>query len=139
MSLIPITKTILKSLFQKYSTLAYPFKPMPKDPLVRGQISIEINKCTFCGMCSRKCPTHAIEVTRNDRSWEISRFHCIQCNECASVCPAKCLRMINELTPSSGEKTRYKAIADNAGAVKPAAASAGSAPEEAASGAAAGA
>ena len=113
MSLLPIAKIVLKSLFQKYSTLAYPFKPMPKDPLVRGQITIEINKCTFCGMCSRKCPTHAIDVVRNDKSWEISRFHCIVCNECAQVCPTKCLRMLSELTPSSGEKTKYKAVADS--------------------------
>jgi len=123
MSLLPFTKTILKSVFQKYSTLAYPFKPMPKDPLVRGQISIEINRCTFCGLCSRKCPTHSINVVRTDKSWEISRCPCIVCGECVAVCPAKCLRMLPELTPSSDEKTKYKAIADNAATLTAGAAS----------------
>ncbi|MCL2834445.1 MAG: 4Fe-4S binding protein [Treponema sp.] len=111
MSLLPITKTIIGSLFKKYATLPYPFKPMPKDPLVRGQITIGINECIFCGICSKKCPTHAIEVMRNNKSWEISRFNCIQCGECVSVCPKKCLHMIPELTGASKELTKYKAVA----------------------------
>ena len=111
MALVPIVKTILRSLFQKEATLAYPFKPMPKDPLVRGRISIDINNCIFCGMCSRKCPTHAIDVVKDARSWEIARFQCIVCGECTAVCPKKCLHMLPELTPASGEKTKDKSIA----------------------------
>jgi len=124
MSFMPITKLIIKSLFQKYATLPFPLKPMPKDPLVRGQIKIDINDCIFCGICSKKCPTHAIEVIKNDKSWEISRFQCIVCGECVVVCPKKCLHMAAELTPSSSEKTKYKAIAaaavaaDSAGGAK---------------------
>jgi len=113
MAFLPIFRTIMRSLVQKEATLAYPFKPMPKDPLVRGQISIEIDKCIFCGICSIKCPTHAITVEKNAKSWEIARFQCIVCGECTAVCPKKCLRMLPELTPSSGEKTKDKSVQAN--------------------------
>ena len=111
MAIIPIAKTIFRSLVQKPATLKYPFAPMPKDPLVRGSISIDINACIFCGLCERKCPTHAIKVVKNDRSWEISRFQCIVCNACAEVCPKKCLHMINELPSASVEKIPEKSTA----------------------------
>ena len=128
MALLPIAKTIFRSLFRKPATLKYPFAPMPKDPLVRGQISIDIDSCTFCTLCALKCPTKAIAVDRKEKSWEISRFHCIVCNACTEVCPKKCLRMVNDLTPSSGEKTKNKSV-PTAGAQDkpPAAAAAGTA------------
>jgi len=129
MALLPIAKTIFRSLFQKPATLKYPFAPMPKDPLVRGQISIDIDSCTFCTICAIKCPTHAITVERKEKSWEISRFHCIVCNACTEVCPKKCLHMVNELTPSSGGKTKDKSVPSAAAAVPaPAATTAAAAP-----------
>ena len=116
MALLPIAKTIFRSLVRKPATLRYPFAPMPKDPLVRGKISIGINDCIFCGLCSRKCPTHAIAVDRNEKSWEISRFQCIVCGGCTEVCPKKCLHMLPELTPAAGERTKDKSISTAAAA-----------------------
>ena len=109
-----MAKTIFKSLVQKPATHKYPFEPMPKDPLVRGQITIDIDQCIFCGLCARKCPTHAIKVVKDEKSWEISRFQCIVCNACAEVCPKKCLLMKNELNPASGEKSTDKSTAGHA-------------------------
>jgi len=111
-----MAKTIMRSLFQKPATLRYPFEPMPKDPLVRGHIAIDINDCIFCGLCAKKCPTHAITVEKSEKSWEIARFQCVLCGACTEVCPKKCLHMRNELTPASGERTRDKSVA-TAGAV----------------------
>ena len=109
-----MAKTIFKSLVQKPATHKYPFEPLPKDPLVRGQVSIDINGCIFCGLCERKCPTRAIKVVKDDKSWEISRFQCIVCNACAEACPKKCLCMINRLNPASGEKITDKSTAADA-------------------------
>jgi len=88
--------------------LAYPFAPMPKDPLVRGHIVIDGEACTFCGVCGKKCPTDAITVNRDEKEWEISRFGCILCGACAEVCPKKCLSMSPELTPASDVHIRDK-------------------------------
>ncbi|MCL2479049.1 MAG: 4Fe-4S binding protein [Treponema sp.] len=120
MAILPMVKTILGSLLHKEATQAYPYKPMPKAPLVRGQISIDIDVCIFCGICSKKCPTHALAVDRNARSWEIKRFECIICGEYTSVCPKKCLHMLQELTLSSSEKISDK-FTGAAPAAKPAA------------------
>jgi len=118
---LPIAKTIFKSLFHKPATQKYPFAPMPKDPLVRGQIQIDIDDCIFCGMCVRKCPTHALAVERAEKSWEIHRFQCIVCGGCVEVCPKKCLHMKPELTPANDTKDANKFVAaEKPAAVKPA-------------------
>jgi ech hydrogenase subunit F len=47
--------------------------------------------CILCGICSRKCPTDAIDVDRNAKTWTIRRMSCIQCSCCVEACPKKCL------------------------------------------------
>lgn len=94
---------VLKRLFQKPSTLMYPIKKRAYYERTRGHIDIEIESCIFCGICSKKCPTAAIEVNRNAKSWGIERLRCIQCNCCVEVCPKKCLSMGGSYTaPSEG-------------------------------------
>ena len=112
MGFFSIAKTILSSLFKKEATVEYPFKPMPKDPIVRGHLHIDINDCIFCGICGRKCPTHAIAVSKSNKEWEIEQFQCIVCGACTEACPKKCLYLKPELTPASDERIRYKATPD---------------------------
>lgn len=105
MSVMPIFKTVLSSLFKKEATLAYPVKPKVNDPLVRGHVAIEIENCIYCSMCQRKCPTGAISVKKDEKSWSIERFDCIQCGSCVESCPKKCLHMSPELTHASATQT----------------------------------
>jgi len=104
MGLFSIGNTIIKSVFRKPATVLFPIVPMKTDELVRGQVAIDIDECIFCGMCHRKCPTNAIEVTRDEKKWAISRSRCILCTNCVEVCPKKCLEMKNRLAPASFEK-----------------------------------
>lgn len=119
--MIPFVKTMLAGMFKRNVTVKYPFRPKINDPLVRGHIGIEIEKCIYCGLCKRKCPTDAIEVSKAEQMWEIERFNCIQCAGCAEVCPKKCLHMNNVLTPASTEKIKDRVelkdarISDNGG------------------------
>ena len=83
--------TVLKSLFSKPATHPYPAQPRHYYPATRGQINNEINSCIFCGLCQRKCPTHAITVDRTARTWKINHLQCIQCSSCMEACPKKCL------------------------------------------------
>ena len=55
----------------------------------------EIEKCIFCTLCAKKCPTDALEVDREKKTWVINRMRCITCGACVDVCPKKCLIMDN--------------------------------------------
>lgn len=93
-----MAKTILKSLFKKPATVKYPFGQKVLSEFARGSIYIDISKCIFCGVCQKKCPTGAITVAREEKTWNIARLKCITCGYCVDVCPKKCLRMSNLYT-----------------------------------------
>jgi ech hydrogenase subunit F len=99
MAFIPFATTIFKNLFSKPATRLYPITVRQPYARTRGHIEIDGPACIFCGMCDRKCPTHAIAVVKNDKSWTINRLRCIQCNSCVEVCPKKCLTMDYRYTP----------------------------------------
>jgi len=99
------TRTMLKNLFSKPATRPYPFVPREYPERSRGHIEIEIEKCIFCGLCSKNCPPRAIKVDRQAGTWEIERFDCIQCGYCTLKCPKKCLAIVPEYPEPEGEKT----------------------------------
>jgi len=88
-----MTKTVLKNLFRRPATERYPFVPKQYAPGTRGKVLIDISKCIFCGICQRRCPTAAITVSKEKKSWEIDRMRCISCNSCVELCPKKCLAL----------------------------------------------
>ncbi|MDP4151866.1 MAG: 4Fe-4S dicluster domain-containing protein [Bacillota bacterium] len=98
MSVFHIAKIVLRSLFSKPATGMYPFKKREYYLSTRGSIQNDIESCIFCGLCSKKCPANAIEVSRNDKQWSIDRFRCVTCNACVEACPKKCLVMKNTYT-----------------------------------------
>ena len=88
---LPFAKTVLKNLFSKPATTAYPFVPKEYPARSRGHVEIHIDDCIMCGMCMRSCPPGAIEVKRAENTWTINRFDCVQCGYCVEKCPKKCL------------------------------------------------
>jgi Formate hydrogenlyase subunit 6/NADH:ubiquinone oxidoreductase 23 kD subunit (chain I) len=100
-----ITKTVLKSLFRKPATIGYPAEPIEYAEGMRGHVEISADKCILCGICSKKCPTDAIEVSKADRMWTIHRMQCIQCAHCVEVCPKQCLCMEKGYTAPDTSKT----------------------------------
>lgn len=105
MNIMNFTKTVLENLFSKPATRRYPFVPREYPARTRGHIGIDIDKCIFCGICSKRCPTGAIAVSRPDRTWAIARFSCIQCGYCVESCPKKCLSMLQSYTEPDAVKT----------------------------------
>ena len=99
-----MTKTVLKNLLGGPATLMYPKKKRIFTPITRGRVDNDINKCIFCGMCSRRCPTYAIVVTKDSREWEIDRLKCCTCNLCVEICPVKSLSMENQYFTPVKEK-----------------------------------
>jgi len=99
MAFFRMSFTILKSLFKKPATLMYPQVQRTYYKNTRGSIAIKIEACIFCGICSKKCPTLALIVKKDEKSWGIERIKCIACNYCVEVCPKKCLSMENQYSP----------------------------------------
>ena len=98
MAFFEITKTVFKSLFGKPETLMYPVIKREFAKGYRGSIKIEQEKCIYCGICQKKCPTQAIVVDRPSKLWKIDPFRCITCNACVDNCPKDCLIMDNHYT-----------------------------------------
>ncbi|MDR0569896.1 MAG: 4Fe-4S binding protein [Clostridiales Family XIII bacterium] len=91
MAILKIGGMIMRSLFRRPATLMYPVVKRDWQERTRGHIEIDVESCIFCGICAKKCPTDALAVSRDEKSWTIQRMQCIQCSCCVEVCPKKCL------------------------------------------------
>lgn len=105
MKLFTMTKTVTKNLVNGPATLMYPQRKRVFTKITRGRVENDINKCISCGLCSRRCPTYAIIVTKKPKEWQIDRLKCCTCNLCVEICPVKSLSMDNHYFPQVTEKT----------------------------------
>jgi formate hydrogenlyase subunit 6/NADH:ubiquinone oxidoreductase subunit I len=87
------TPTVIKNLLKKPATRKYPFDVREPFPNYRGELVIDIDKCIFCGMCSRKCPSQCITVDKAAGTWQCDPHACVYCGLCRDNCPTKCLSM----------------------------------------------
>lgn len=104
MSIMDFASTAIKNLLSKPATLKYPQAPRVYPQGSRGHVEINIDDCIMCGICSRKCMSHAITVDRKTRTWSIERMGCVQCRLCVDSCPKKCLTMAAGYTAPAAVK-----------------------------------
>ena len=104
MRLFVMTGTILKNLLKGPATRMYPKKKRMYCKSTRGRMENTIEKCIFCGLCARRCPTYAITVSKESREWSIDRLKCCVCCLCEEICPVKCLSTHNHYFPPVTEK-----------------------------------
>jgi len=94
------------SMFKEPETILYPVKTRAVPQGLKGHIAVDIEACILCSICQKRCPTSAIEVTKETSTWAINRFRCVQCGFCALECPTKCLSM----EPTYASVTITKAV-----------------------------
>ncbi|HAJ80137.1 MAG TPA: hypothetical protein DCO75_10235 [Fibrobacteres bacterium] len=100
MASFSILKIVTGWALARPATRLYPFVKREPFKGTRGSIEIDIQKCSMCTLCQKKCPTEAITVKRTEKIWEIDRLRCIACNACVDSCPKKCLKMFPQYAPS---------------------------------------
>ncbi|WP_035783424.1 4Fe-4S binding protein [Butyrivibrio sp. MC2021] len=90
MSIVSFKNTILHNLVSKPKTRKVE-KEFPVG--TRGHVENDMDLCVLCGLCSIKCPTHAISIDKAEKTWSINPMSCIQCRCCVDNCPKKSLSM----------------------------------------------
>ena len=90
-----MAKKVMEQVFTKPAASGkYPFvKPELSDNF-RGQPVFDFDLCIGCGLCSRDCPTKAIELVPIDgkkRLPQLNLSKCVFCYQCAETCPKKAI------------------------------------------------
>lgn len=93
MSEMRMTGLIVRSMLSKPATRLYPFAKREPFPATRGRVVPYLQWCNSCTLCQMRCPTGAIKVNREEKTWRIDRFRCILCGACVSSCMKRCLAM----------------------------------------------
>ena len=101
-----------KQMFRPKFTRQYPEEKWTPPPSFRGRPVLVQEKngqerCVACGLCSRVCPSLAIEVQASETALEKERYpvlfeinmtRCIFCGFCEEVCPEEAIVMSDEYT-----------------------------------------
>lgn len=115
MSSLPMFLETLRQIIKKPATNLFPAKYLPGsitgflgkvsegkaaiNPPVetpgdfRGKIIYDRDTCIGCKLCTRVCPSHAIEFVPGTKTVRIYVTQCIFCSQCNDICPVSCLHM----------------------------------------------
>lgn len=104
MRIFVMSKTLIRNIFQGPATFMYPQRKRVYTQITRGTIENDSAKCIFCGLCGKRCPTYALEVSKENKEWVIDRLKCCICNLCVEICPVKSLSTQNHyFSPVTGK------------------------------------
>jgi len=99
MAFFHLGNLVTRSAVSKPSTRLYPVEIRDIFEHTRGRIEVNVDACVFCNICAKKCPTDAILVARNEKTWQIDHLRCILCGHCVEMCPKDCLTQKNAAAP----------------------------------------
>lgn len=86
-------KSTLKNLFSRPVTVLYPYEKADIPETNRGRVVWDMQKCIWCRLCEKNCPTLAIVTDKEHKTQTIVRARCIACRTCVDVCPTNTITM----------------------------------------------
>jgi formate hydrogenlyase subunit 6/NADH:ubiquinone oxidoreductase subunit I len=100
MKIATMLNDILESFFKKSATQLYPIEKVAPPERYRGELYYDPKLCTGCNLCTRDCPSKAIELVILDRAAKrfVLKYHrdrCVYCGQCVLNCKFKCMGMSN--------------------------------------------
>ncbi len=87
---------VLRVLPSTRVTVSYPRGPLELPETFRGQIVVDVDRCSGCGTCMRDCPTGAITIEKLPNNGVRIRHDddvCVACGQCELGCPRKAVRL----------------------------------------------
>lgn len=96
----------IQYFFKPVVTVQYPYETLPMTPRYRGHIELVEderkggNKCIFCGLCQRSCPSGCITLIGEKRegakrkdltSYLLDFSKCSLCGQCIESCPTSAI------------------------------------------------
>ena len=83
-----MSREVLSHIFKKPATREYPFEKFAPAEGFRGKQAFDISLCVGCGLCSRDCPSRAIEMieVNGKKRPKFLLDRCIFCYQCAESC-----------------------------------------------------
>ncbi|MBN1933496.1 MAG: 4Fe-4S binding protein [Anaerolineae bacterium] len=60
--------------------------------------TIQLERCTRCGLCVQYCPTRAVEMV-SQAPTIVRPLDCSYCGQCEDVCPVGAIELIYEIAP----------------------------------------
>lgn len=87
---------IMRMMVKKPNTTQYPAKHAEMADRFRGALKFDQSKCIGCKICTRVCPSNAIEIERVSETEKVFQAfvrmdRCIFCGQCVDSCPKQAL------------------------------------------------
>jgi formate hydrogenlyase subunit 6/NADH:ubiquinone oxidoreductase subunit I len=95
---------IVRSLFRRPATRRYPVERTEAPARLRGRLLWNPAECVGCALCSKECPSNAIELITLDKKAKrfVVHYHLDRCIFCAQ-CVENCRFSSVELSPEIWE------------------------------------
>jgi len=98
----------LRRIISKPFTIKYPKKKPEIADGFRGKHVWYERVCIFCLMCERSCPTGAITIDKEKKTYTIDFSKCIFCGRCEDVCPVGAINLTKRYEMATDDKESLK-------------------------------